>query len=107
MHLARLRTFGMKRKGTPSGVPQDHALTSVILSDGAKRRVEGPPYFVFALAVVLAFTLTGGAQTTHKKLELNLDEPYNPPHIPTRECRSQDWVLLNKPQAQTLLADYG
>jgi hypothetical protein len=107
VHFARLGTFGGKRKGTPSGVRQDHAPTPVILSDGAKRRVEGPPYFVFALAVAFAFALTGGAQTTHKKLNLNLDEPYNRPHIPTHECRSQDWVLLNKPQAQALLADYG
>ena len=107
VHLARLRTFGAKRKGTPSGVPQDRTPTPVILSDGAKRRVEGPPYFVFAVAVLFAFALTAGAQTTHKKLESNLNQPYNPPHIPTRTCLNQDWNLLNQAQAQALLADYG
>jgi hypothetical protein len=58
VHLAQLRTFGAKRKGTPSGVPQDRPPTPVILSDGAKRRVEGPPYFVFAVAV-FAVSLSG------------------------------------------------
>ena len=59
-------------------------------------------------AIALGFAVIAGAQETRRKLP-NLDKglPYTPPHAPTRECRTQDWAMLNLPQTKTLLTDYG
>ena len=100
--LARPLALGVKRKGTPSGVPQDRTPTSVILSDGAKRRVEGPPYFVFAVA--FAFVITASTSKAQAVQHPDLQQLKD---VKTRTCDQEEIALFTSNEALSLLSVYG
>jgi hypothetical protein len=102
VRLARPLALGVKRKGTPSGVPQDRTPTPVILSDGAKRRVEGPPYFVFAVVVasIIAAASADAQAIQYPDLQQLRD-------VKTRKCERDEVALFTSPKALSLLSVYG
>jgi hypothetical protein len=61
--VARIKSLKQQRKGMSSAMPPTPLPTASVLSNGAKRRVEGHPYWLLLLLVIAVCVQPSRAQT--------------------------------------------
>jgi hypothetical protein len=79
-----------ERKGTASAVPPTPSPTPVILSDGAKRRVEGPPHFDFTVVAFLPFIFFSSSTSLAQSITIRVINGRNGRPIPNVDVLLQD-----------------